>query len=281
MKNFLSKNKRKLIIIGVILLLFISYSAVEPFFLTRDNVNISSNEIGNDLDGYKIVYVSDIHNGPYMSANRLNDLLNLINDENADIILLGGDYIKNYTEEFNTVFEFVSKLKSKDGVYYILGNHEYRSDIDFVKTGMENSGATLLYNNSIRIIHGNDSINIIGTDDFNEGKIDLQSAYLDAKQEDFTILLSHNPKILPSLSEEQIRDTDLALFGHTHGGQVTFFGMFTLTRWQKPFAFYTDSIQNYNGLDFIISNGFGVSGLPFRFMALPQYHVIELEKEHE
>jgi len=282
MKNFLIKNKKKLIIAGVILLVLIAYAAVEPLFLVRDEVRFSSAGIKNEFNGYKIVFVSDIHNGPYMSDARIEDLLERINSEDADLILLGGDYIQSKKREFNTVCEFfISNLKSKDGVYYIFGNHDFRVGVDYADAAMQSAGAIPLHNKNARIVRGGESIVIAGTDDYEFGIINFNEAYRDIRPEDFAVLLSHNPNILPYLTHEQIGSTDLALFGHTHGGQVTFFGIFSFYKWSKPFAFYKNTMQNYRGLDFIDSNGFGTSGLPFRFMALPQYHVITLETGYE
>ncbi|HMK54076.1 MAG TPA: metallophosphoesterase, partial [Methanobacteriaceae archaeon] len=112
---------RAIIIIGV---LIVGYMFIEPYLIETKEVVIESNQIPPEFDGKKIVFLSDIHAGPFFDQSRVDDLVNQVNAMKPDLILMGGDYVDRQSDYVEPVFTSLSKLKAPLGVYAVLGNND-------------------------------------------------------------------------------------------------------------------------------------------------------------
>jgi uncharacterized protein len=203
----------------IILLIFLIYCHLETRWLKINHVVIRSSDIPVSFDGKKIVFISDIHHGPYLSIERVQELVKRINALEPDIILLGGDYVHREMKYIIPFFNEIKNLKSKNGIYAVLGNHDHWEDAELTKIMMLGNGVKLCDNKSYWVKIKNDSIKIGGVGDLWEDIQLIDSTIHDTKKKDFCILLSHNPDYLEKLNTDKV---DLTLSGHTHGGQVTF-----------------------------------------------------------
>ena len=120
----LKKGKKRLFIVLIIGIIFFAYSSIESRWIKTTYVTIESPDIPTSFNGRRIVFVSDIHHGAALSVERVKKLVQRINDLHPDIIILGGDYISLNEKYIRPVFEEFRNLKSKYGVYGVLGNHD-------------------------------------------------------------------------------------------------------------------------------------------------------------
>jgi len=261
-----------LIAIFIVITLLLAYMFIEPYLIETKEVVIESNQIPADFDGKKIVFLSDIHYGPFFDQLRVNNLVDQVNTLNPDLILMGGDYVDGGSEYINPVFKSLSRLKAPLGVYAVLGN----SDPQYLtlKT-IKTSGITYIGNKGVWIEQNGFKIRLGGVGDFNNGNQIQRATIATVNSKDFVILLTHNPDYFPEVDKKKV---DLVLSGHTHGGQVTFFGFWAPVVRSIYGQRYRTGIIKEDGTTLIVSNGIGTSVFPVRFFARPQIIVVKLKK---
>ncbi len=269
-------KKRKKQIIFSIIGIFLLYALIEPYCMQT----VVHNEINADLpvefDGKKIVFIADIHHKYFFSVQRIRALVKTINAMNPDVILLGGDYIVYSSRYAAPCFAELSLLRAPLGVYGVLGNHDYWEGKDTVLREMKAAGISPLINDARWLNIGNGRIKIGGVGDFWEDKANISPTLAGTTENDTVILLSHNPDFLSTITDKRI---DLVLSGHTHGGQMTLFGLWT------PFIpsgygnKYRTGLVKSEYSKVLVTNGVGCIGLPMRFFAPPQINIIYLRKK--
>jgi predicted MPP superfamily phosphohydrolase len=250
------------------------WSLIETQLYRVKRVEIKSKKINSNI---KIVFISDIHYGDYYMVSRLRRIIASINKLTPDIIIIGGDYLYNGKKsKFNKklleeLFSQLSYLKSKNGIFTVIGNHEYNlgMNLDLMLENINASKITLLKNSTYELSIGNEKVLIHGVDDLQEGHIDIQELQID--KECLNILISHNPDFFENCD----LDFDIGLSGHTHGGQVNLFGIFAPITESKYGQKYVKTINVMGDSQIITTKGLGCSTLPIRFFALPE--IIELK----
>ena len=268
-------------------LIWLAYASLETRWVKITPVTIVSHDIPASFDGKKIVFVSDIHYGAYMSRDRVVKLVKRINDIQPDIIVLGGDYSSRDDKYIIPIFDELRKLKSKYGVFGVMGNHDYFVNGDLTKRMMVRNGIKICDNKSYWIKIKKDSIKIGGVDDPEGDFQEPDSTVYDVHKKDFCILISHRPEYVKDLKTDLV---DLTLSGHTHGGQVTFFGLWapilpsdnglwaslTFSRENQKYCYglfqRSPTMQSY------ITSGFGTRTPHLRFFRRPEIAVLELKK---
>lgn len=259
------------------------YAYMEARNIRLKEITFSSSNIPDAFDGKKIIFISDIHAGKYFTRKNIAELVKRINERNPDIIALGGDNTEKDQVYSTPFFEEIGKLKSRYGVFSVLGNHDYWEDPLLIQQGLINCGFNICDNRSYWIKEGSDSIKIGGVGEFWEDTQIIENTVNDVKQNDFCILLSHNPDYMEILNTDKI---DLMLSGHTHGGQVTFFGLYAPIMPSTWHPEYLQTGQKYrygwkekNGTKLYVTTGVGMDKFPFRFFAQPEIVEITLKKE--
>ena len=256
--------------------------------ITVKEITFSSPNIPDSFDGYRIVQVSDLHLGNWKDTTPISKMVAIANKQNADIITITGDLVHHEATELNGYEEILSELSAPDGVYSILGNHDYGpyrqwknknaelENLRDLQQRQADMGWKLLNNEHVFLVRGNDSIALIGVENDGAppftGNGDLLKALNGAEHYEFKILLTHNP----THWRREVLDTDidLTLAGHTHGSQFSL-GRFSFSSYIYPEwgGLYREGNQ---GL--YVNVGIGNVGIPFRFGALPEITVITLAK---
>ena len=285
---------RPFTLVGVVLALYsfgcIAYGSF--FGITRfevKEVEYSSPRLPDGFDGYRIVQLSDIHIGSWQGRQKsIQKLVDMANGQKADLIVFTGDLVNQQSHELDAFAPILSQLHAPDGVYSILGNHDYgtyyrwkspeeeSANLDYLLRQEGAMGWTMLNNDHAIVRHNGDSIALIGVENDGEPPFsqfaDLPKA-IRGTDGMFKILLSHNPthwrrEVLPR------SDIDLMLAGHTHAMQGIFFGH-SLAELMYPEwgGMYTE-----DGRSLYVNIGIGYVGLPFRFGAWPEITVITLKK---
>lgn len=289
-----SKLGKPIFILSLIIALSAEVVMIYGMAMGRNKFEVShftyeSSQVPEEFDGYTIAQLSDIHIGGWFgNRDGLQMLINMTNQLHPDMIVFTGDLVNHRTIELEGYEDILSQLTAKDGVFSILGNHDYGSYYRYWKDEQEykdnltnlfdrqrNMGWELL-NNEHRIIRkGNDSIALIGVENDGEPPFsqyaDLPKA-IDGLNGEFKVLLSHNPthwkrEVLTTT------DIDLMLAGHTHAMQLELFGfspaVWKYKEWGGPY--FQDNRCLY------VNIGAGEVGIPFRFGAWPEITLITLK----
>lgn len=203
------------------------------------NIEITSGKIPQSFDDYKIIQISDLHLHSFKNrAKTLEKFVEEINNQNADIVVFTGDLVSYGPWELDGLDTILSKINAKDGVYSVLGNHDYSAYSNFpdsiqwkyveeLKDRQFKMGWNLLLDESVPLVRGSDTLSLIGVENISTHRSflsygNLQNAMKDANG-DYKILLSHDPTHW-ELEVKDIKEIDLMLSGHTHAMQFTVFG---------------------------------------------------------
>ena len=260
------------------MLLLAEYCFVEPRWLKVTEHVITSKDVPGSFSGTKIVFVSDIHHGPFFSRSRVADLVGHINCLNPDMVILGGDYVHRNRKYIQPFFDELRKLKTTLGVYAVLGNHDHWEDAQLTRELMARNGINNCDNKSYWVKRGDGRIKVGGFGDLWEDTQNLAATTDGVKESDFCILVSHNPDYLGKMQTDLV---DLTLSGHTHGGQVTFFGLWAPQVPSKYGQKYRYGMVTSGKMKSYITSGVGTITPPVRFFCRPEIVVITLKNNTE
>ncbi|PAF48157.1 hypothetical protein BKH46_02290 [Helicobacter sp. 12S02634-8] len=211
----------------------------------------------------KVIQLSDIHIGKLMQKPHICQIVQMVNEQKPDIIVLTGDIIDTYAHNACAALQALKDLQAVYGVYYVLGNHEYFYDTPNIIEQIQTLGFHTLINQNITISQDNTPlITIIGLADLMGERMDylppdIHQAFDGINTSLPTILLSHQPKIIKKLQDKAI---NLILSGHTHGGQLSPFGLAVLL--DQPFLMGLHKLCEDQYL--YINQGTGFWGPPMR-----------------
>jgi predicted MPP superfamily phosphohydrolase len=201
-------------------------------YIDRDKIEVTEEELffkdlPKNMDGFTIMQISDIHAGPFMDGYRLKGFVEKMNAMESDIIVITGDIINWGSTFISEAFDALSGLKTKKGVFAVLGNHDFYGDLKYLCSGLEKSGVQLLRNRYEKIYSEDKSsyFYLAGIDDprgswyLNEEFPFVKDTLKDVREDGFKVLLSHRPNVFNLASKQGVH---LTLAGHTHGGQIIF-----------------------------------------------------------
>lgn len=209
------------------------------------------------FDGFRIAFATDFHYESKFDSKRLPSLVQALQSLQADVLLLGGDYRGRNGGDVNTLFTALSSVKTPYGTYAVMGNHERGVNDSLVRAAMQATGVKLLEHRVDTLLKNDERLLICGI----RNPFDLVrngiSPTLQLQSHDFVIMLTHTPDYVEDVD---VSNTDLALAGHTHGGQVSLFKRWTPAHFSKyGNRFLTGLKYNSQGIPVIISNGLGTS----------------------
>ena len=268
---------------------------VSPGTIEVNEVELEFANLPDAFDGYRIVQWSDAHLGTYNGHTAIVEKqINTINALHGDMICFTGDLVSRETNEALPYRDLLASLHAPDGVFSVLGNHDYDN---YVKWEDENAkladrkalcdlqtaaGWRLLNDDYVLIKRGDQQMVLIGTENYGdrvgEKRGNLAKAYSGLNDRNFKILLQHNPYAwrANTLTNSNI---DLMLAGHTHAWQF----MITLGKWRWSPAVirYPEWGGAYNEGDrwLYVNLGTGMVGPPMRIGATPEITVITLKKK--
>jgi len=223
-------------------------------------IDFVSDRVPPSLEGYRVLFVSDIHFMNRYPRKRLNALIAEINVQAADCVILGGDL----TLSAGNLAEFAQAagtLHAGEGVYAVLGNHDFFNSRKAFIDDLRKAGIVTLDETTIETPRG---LALSGINDFRD-IFPVMKPFLDTVPAgDFAILASHDPDFMEKAQGDDLSRFDLVLSGHTHGGQITFFGWAPIIPSEYGQRYRTGTIFK-DGVPVIVSNGAGYSGERFRF----------------
>lgn len=259
-------------LLGLILL---CYSFFEARLIRIKHQNVYSKKLPESFDGFNIVFITDIHNIS-QSGGRLKKLVKKINSLNPDIVLIGGDFNEGKTRNHEVCFRIISEIKAPK--YTVLGNHDYYHDEEIAKKYIKKYNIGSINNRSFWINRGNDRIKIGGLDDWWFGYPYPESFFHDLTGNDFAVLVCHNPDYFETIDMNLV---SLALAGHHHGGQCSFFGLWAPKVRSEYGLKYCGKTLYFKDTTIICSKGIGTSHIPVRFAAVPEINYVTLHSEEK
>jgi predicted MPP superfamily phosphohydrolase len=230
------------------------------------------------FDGTRIAFISDIHHGHPRSANLLHQIVRRTKAQSPDVILLGGDYVRErHAPSIEECFAKMSELDAPLGVYAVFGNHDWWNR-PLMRSAIRNAGITLIQNDAVWLEKDGDKVLLVGVEDLWSGEPALAGIRRELAESIFTVLLTHNPDFYDVMPPDDRKHIDLMLSGHTHGGQITLFGLYAPVRTAKA-EYTTGHIKPDDGrTNLIVSNVIGTGSFPVRFCAPPQIVLVTLKK---
>lgn len=221
---------------------------------------------------FRIAQLSDVHVGLGIKREFVEDCVSRINAVSPDIVVITGDLVDRRIEHVRQDLEPLKSLKSRHGIFFVTGNHEYFHDAPSIVAYIENSlGITVLDNRNIRIA---DRYNLVGIHDLVSKRMgvlpyDVEKAFSGCDPDLKTIVLAHQPK---SVEIMQHKAYELMLSGHTHGGQIFPFGLLVMI--DQPYLAGHYRIDDRKQI--YVSRGTGYWGPPLRVLAPSEISIIDI-----
>lgn len=269
-------------IIGLIILVTLAigiYSTyIERNLLVVKEKNINLNKGGSNSENIKIVQITDTQLGEFYNLEDLEKVVKKINTLNPDIVVFTGDLIDNASKykDLNKVSDALAQIKCKVGKYAIYGNHDYGGGaVRYYSDIMNKAGFTVLKNDSVSIDFKGKKINIFGGDDALMGNHNAEKTMEKVNKDETNILLLHEPDLIDKYKNYPI---DLALAGHSHGGQVyiPFYGPIKKNELAKKYSKGMYQINNSFKTSLYVSSGLGNTKVPFRLFNIPEIVVFNI-----
>jgi predicted MPP superfamily phosphohydrolase len=226
-----------------------------------------------EIPALKLAYASDFHAGPTTDPSVLHAACAALRACEPDVLLLGGDYVTLIRSEIDWLAPELGRIPAPFGRFAVLGNHDWWSDATYIADRLEAEGIRVLMNANVQLAPPFDQVWICGLDDHWSGHPDPTSALSGA--EGFRIVLMHAPSGLLDLGAERF---DLALCGHTHGGQLALPGGIPIVVPHGPLSrrYARGRFLIEDGRTLIVSVGLGCVVLPLRLFADPEIIVCQL-----
>ena len=259
---------------------------------TVRKVKLRFKNLPENFKGYKIVQISDVHSGSFFNPQKLQKAIDLINEQDADVVLFTGDMVNNYADEFKPFIPLFKSIKAKDGKFSILGNHDYgdygawnpreekAQNIPTLKNYQAEAGFKLLRNENIALEKNGEKIYLLGVENWGIKPFpqygDLDKALKGVPEDAIKVLMSHDPTHFDEVVKKHKTNVHLTLSGHTHGMQ---FGLDLKNIKWSPVKFkykkWADLYES-EGKYLYVNRGFGVIAYPGRVGINPEITVIEL-----
>lgn len=239
-------------------------------------IGIPIRNLPADLEGFRILQVTDIHAGLTVTRPFVEMVAEQIDGIKADIIALTGDLVDGTVGHLRGHVEPFRHLSAPYGRFFVTGNHEYYSGVDPWIEEVDRMGFTVLLNEHRVLRRGSASMLLCGINDFSAGDFDKRrpsdpAAAVDgAPKTDVRILLAHQPR---SIFAAQSHGFDLQISGHTHGGQ--FFPWNFLAAVGQP---YIAGLHKHENTWVYVSKGTGYWGPPVRLAARSELTVLTLTR---
>lgn len=230
-------------------------------------------ELPKDLNGLRIVQISDLHVSTFFSVDDLRRVVDATNSLGADLTIITGDLITDEYDPLERCLYELRRLKSSTGVWGCLGNHDkYAGAEKFAQQRGRQLGLNFLRHQAQVVQFGRSRLNLVGID-YQEPPYVLPGLEDLVSPGDFNVLLSHTPALFPVAAEKGF---DLTLSGHTHGGQINIEILGTNLNLADLRTPYTKGAYSLPKSRIYVNSGLGTIGVPVRLGAPAEISVIRL-----
>jgi uncharacterized protein len=243
------------------------------------DIEVSRHELFIDdlppsFDGFRIAFLTDTHVTSFMRRGFYRECVARVTAFDPDIVLLGGDFV-TWRKDIPLMADvLLTGLTAHDGVFAILGNHDYWSNSSDVRAAMEGRGVRFIINQNVKLRRGDEQLALLGIDEVYRGTPDVAAAFNGIGESEPCIGVSHHPDIIDELDGRRL---DLLVCGHTHGGQIRlpFFGAMVIpSRHEGEFASGFHRVRN---VLMYVSRGIGAVP-PLRILCRPEVATFTLRR---
>jgi hypothetical protein len=238
-------------------------------------VPVAIDNLPPDLEGFRIVQITDIHVNPTFRRSSVEEIVEVVNTLDADVVALTGDLVDGSVDQLGYDVAPLAQVQSRSGNFFVTGNHEYYSGVIEWVEEVRRLGFTVLLNEHQVIARGKANLLLAGVTDYRGGNFltshrsDPQKALEGAPAADVKILLAHQPKNIFAAARAGY---DLQISGHTHGGQ--FFPWNLLVGFAQPYVY---GLHTHENTQIYVSRGTGYWGPPVRVGSPSEITLIALE----
>ena len=245
---------------------------LEPQWIAAESVELKLRRLPPALDGFRIVQLTDLHFDT-TPEDTLVSAVEAANRLDADVVVLTGDYVTSSLAGFDRCAREVGRLRAKQGVIGVLGNHDWWSGEDVVTDALAAQGVSILINQPAPIERDGARLWIVGVDSLWEQHADIERALHGVPAGEAKVLLVHEPDFADVARQYPI---DVQLSGHTHGGQVRlpFVGPLRLPRHGRK---YPIGLRRAGALQVYTSRGVGMAPPAVRFNCRPEVTLFTLQ----
>ncbi len=258
--------------------LFLVSGLVEAYSAPRvTTVDVTLPGLPPSMEGFRILQGSDIHSGPLTTRGMLRRSRAVAESTHPDLILLTGDYVDTSASELADFEAEFSNWKAPQGIYAVLGNHDGYREPESIGVRLREMGIHLLADEAVQIREGDGSFWLLGLDDGLSGHHQWRRTPAWKPEPPFegpAILITHRPE---GWMQARRLGVPLTLAGHTHGGQINPIPGLPTAEWMKG-PWIAGNYDDKKGHRMWVSRGLGVTGLPFRFRAKPEWVVVVLHR---
>jgi predicted MPP superfamily phosphohydrolase len=251
-----------------------AHNDVYDIEITRHEVIID--DLPPRFDGYRIAFLTDTHVASFVRRDFYRQIVAQVQRFGPDAVLLGGDFV-TWRRHIPLMAEvLLSDLRAPDGIFAILGNHDYWAGAEEVMKAMSAKGVQFITNRSVRLSRSGETLPLIGIDEIYRGTPDVMRAFEGIAPDGPCIAVSHHPDIIDLLGGRRI---DLLVCGHTHGGQIRlpFFGALVVpSRHEGEFA---AGFHRVGRVLMYVSRGIGAVP-PVRILCRPELATFTLKRGH-
>ncbi len=250
---------------------FIGRNKLNPEIFDINPVTLTLPRLDAVFDGYRIAHISDMHTDTWLGVERLEQVVHLINAQNADLIVITGDFITYRNAALiKRMTPVLSRLHAPDGVMAVMGNHDYWSAPDDIQAMLEAAGIEQMGNRVHTIRRGAAALHIAGLDDVYNKRDELQHVMAKIPPYGAAILLVHVPDFADVAAVTG--RFDLSLSGHSHGGQLVFPGLGPLIL--PPYGKkYYSGLYRVDGMYQYTTRGLGTSTFAVRLNCPPEISI--------
>jgi predicted MPP superfamily phosphohydrolase len=241
--------------------------------LVIERISIPVNNLKPELEGFRIVQLSDIHLQPLTKPELVRRAVALANSLAPDLVVLTGDYVWHDVDAVYELTPILAGLNARYGVFAIMGNHEIWTDAGVVQAAFDEIRLPILINQGVELNASGGSLFLAGLDDGWSGRPDLNAALENAPNDAPVILLYHEPDLADDVSKDT--RVSLQLAGHSHGGQIRFP---LVGAPLKPYLAwkYDQGLYRVNQMWLYTNRGIGVTNVPMRYNCPPEVTEITL-----
>jgi uncharacterized protein len=194
-----------------------AHNDVYDIEVTRNEIIID--DLPPSFDGYRIAFLTDTHVASFMRRDFYREVVHQVQRFDPDLILFGGDFV-SFTRHIKLLPEvLLDGLSARDGLFAILGNHDYWAGPDEIVSVLRAHGVRFLTNDAVMLARGSARLPLVGIDEVYRGSPDVDRAFAGLDPEKPCLAISHHPDVIDIIRGQRI---DLLLCGHTHGGQIRF-----------------------------------------------------------
>jgi hypothetical protein len=285
------------LLLGGLPLVTLTYGMVRNpyrYQLFRQKVKIEA--LPGELEGLRIVQISDIHSGSFTFKDPVRDAIDLINGVNPDLVFFTGDLVNDRSDEMDAYMDVFDKIRARHGVFSVLGNHDYgdyaewespeakRENLEKMKRIHGQLGWNLLMNENRKLDINGQEVAVIGVENYSTHPRfptygDLPQAHKGTEGAKLKLLLSHDPSHWQDQVTTMFQDIAITFSGHTHGFQ---FGVEIpgFLKWSPVQYIYKQWAGLYQeGKQYLyVNRGLGFIGYPGRVGILPEVTLLELTR---